>query len=160
MTGLDPGAQESFNPRAHTGRDCLPGANPDSKGVSIHAPIRGATRQQNAQVPQNGGFNPRAHTGRDLDTDIYHELIKVSIHAPIRGATRHAKKLSFITGFNPRAHTGRDKEVTLCTRKIAGFNPRAHTGRDWRSRYDIPGKEVSIHAPIRGATTWPSTWKH
>ena len=37
--------------------------------------------------------------------------------------------------------------------RSASFNPRARTGRDaWRSRPDLRASDVSIHAPVRGAT--------
>ena len=86
-SGLRGGAVQSFNPRAHAGRDT---GNIDyytTQFVSIHAPTRGATRRR-------GNISTRG---------------KVSIHAPTRGATRTgAGVISNVTGFNPRAHAGRD----------------------------------------------------
>ena len=56
--------------------------------------------------------------------------------------------------FNPRAHEGRDVLSVISILSISYFNPRAHEGRD-----PIPSpalfnfsKEISIHAPMRGAT--------
>jgi len=55
--------------------------------------------------------------------------------------------------FNPRTRTGCDREHKLPVMREPGFNPRTRTG------CDLPGlfgwhfdKEVSIHAPARGAT--------
>ena len=58
-------------------------------------------------------------------------------------------------GFNPRARTGRDDARVEQIRSHQSFNPRARTGRDvlHRSRtVDIELEQVSIHAPVRGAT--------
>ena len=77
-----------FNPRAHAGRDIPEGGNLRARGefqstrpcgarrpsdvpnrflwiVSIHAPMRGATLDADADADQSAGFNPRAHAGRD-----------------------------------------------------------------------------------------------
>ena len=59
------GEAESFNPRAHAGRDS-PGCLPESTGSR---------------------FNPRAHAGRDSAQIFLSLLLPVSIHAPMRGAT-------------------------------------------------------------------------
>ena len=96
-------------------------------------------------------FNPRARTGRDGSG-----LSQTSVR------------------FNPRARTGRDVRVNSCD-SISRFNPRARTGRDvplttagsdqtfqstrpygarrWAEivRHRI---DVSIHAPVRGATSF------
>ncbi len=100
--------------------------------VSIHAPVRGATRHDRGE----------------------HKLPKVSIHAPVRGATSlWGIKVQIIRSFNPRARAGRDifsfyylhhlplfQSTRPCgARLIAGlcittarycFNPRARAGRD------------------------------
>ena len=56
-------------------------------------------------------------------------------------------------GFNPRARTGRDVTPTRTAPSSSGFNPRARTGRD-HVRHLRPRslRDVSIHAPARGAT--------
>ena len=81
---------------------------------------------------QSYGFNPRAREGRD---------------APHRGAVQSPQ------GFNPRAREGRDDLVrgkVLCC--SACFNPRAREGRDIFEMFLYVSREVSIHAPARGAT--------
>jgi len=124
------------------------------RGVSIHAPARGATA--NFSVPT------AAYT--------------VSIHAPARGATASSRtSFSGWPGFNPRARAGRDLIVNIKIPCIKSFNPRARAGRDTPeptkaatlygfqstrprgARRANPQKEspkwtVSIHAPARGAT--------
>ena len=144
--------------------------------VSIHAPARGATscsmkrrlfisfqstRPHGARPEpmrckqQYMRFNPRARTGRDLALYavfiVYHS---VSIHAPARGATpcRAAVFGNHKLSFNPRARTGRDSTCTTKGADYASFNPRARTGRDGVRSSLAPLKNVSIHAPARGAT--------
>jgi len=77
--------------------------------VSIHAPLRGATRCNPTHAFRITSFNPRAPAGRDtIDFTI----------------TKTEK------GFNPRAPAGRDTPAQKERRRISGFNPRAPAGRD------------------------------
>ena len=127
--------------------------------VSIHAPLRGATSCQQ-----------RALTLEPV----------VSIHAPLRGATwRSPRQPASGTCFNPRAPAGRDAGRWERDSQCPSFNPRAPAGRDLILELSQPtysvfqstrpcgarplpacvynGYEcVSIHAPLRGATTCPS----
>jgi len=138
------------------------GARPIVKGdknkisvVSIHAPVRGATRLIRAIWTKMGSFNPRARAGRDpaLPESSIAEL-----------------------SFNPRARAGRDlkrsqrsqrKSMFQSTRPCgarpiemakrfgdkSSFNPRARAGRDMTgSPVQTLTTQVSIHAPVRGAT--------
>jgi len=59
-----------FNPRARKGRDVSTGRLPPVDGVSIHAPVKGATK-----------FVWGKYHGED-----------VSIHAPVKGATKKDQK--------------------------------------------------------------------
>ena len=80
--------EDSFNPRARTGRDG-PFVYEEANGyvVSIHAPARGATGLAPLRLPR----------------------LEVSIHAPARGATAISRVAPEPTPcFNPRARTGRD----------------------------------------------------
>ena len=55
-----------FNPRAREGRDGSREPNVFAgEGVSIHAPVRGATSSGSGAPVRAGGFNPRAREGRD-----------------------------------------------------------------------------------------------
>ena len=128
------------------------------KYISIHAPTRGAT------------------VG---DAICLYELI-ISIHAPTRGATSYTGGYGgSVTDFNPRSHEGSDGIVThsLHLRQIfqstlprgerrqtmksawqpTDFNPRSHEGSDNLFHFVSPNCSISIHAPTRGATTFPST---
>ena len=121
-----------FNPRARTGRDperCEPVWHAH---VSIHAPARGAT--------------PRAASGR---SDV-----PVSIHAPARGATRVRPAAVWArSSFNPRARTGRDFRRNHAAPCAARFqSTRPHGARRDALAHALVVREVSIHAPARGAT--------
>ena len=79
--------------------------------VSIHAPVRGATRHVSLSQIQHRGFNPRAREGRDLTENVGDTLS--------------------VNSFNPRAREGRDGEWdTRRPNGCPGFNPRAREGRD------------------------------
>ena len=62
------------------------------------------------------------------------------------------KTRSRFCGFNPRTHSGCDPLFSEWTRDYQGFNPRTHSGCDFDLRNTPCTKEVSIHAPTRGAT--------
>jgi len=76
----------SFNPRAREGRDGMAGARALAVGVSIHAPVKGATRHKQ-QLGRRLCFNPRAREGRDRVRRTW---------------------LRCTRSFNPRAREGRD----------------------------------------------------
>ncbi len=103
---------ECFNPRARTGRDHLSLTTLYARGVSTHAPVRGATVDAS---PQQGNEN-------------------VSTHAPVRGATkRQCARAAVWPRFNPRARTGRDyrhgASPTLTAQVSTHAPVRGATGR-------------------------------
>ncbi len=130
------------------------GSKENSMNVSIHAPLRGATRVRRIIPMQRISFNPRAPAGRD---------------------PRKLSRRCSITCFNPRAPAGRDGDNHCQEDLCQSFNPRAPAGRDqvrivvWPtrekfqstrpcgarpviSRGRVRQSRVSIHAPLRGAT--------
>ena len=122
-------------------------------------------------------FNPRTHTGCDYRNAIENGASEVSIHAPTRGATifdlrkfisvqtfqsthphgvrlrrNHPRTIS--TKFqSTHPHGVRRRAATPTFYDIRGFNPRTHTGCDDKYAFYCGKKEVSIHAPTRGATS-------
>ena len=102
------------------------------RGVSIHAPARGATEQL-YQLEQKE---------------------KVSIHAPARGATSlQITEKEDIRCFNPRTREGCDPVFLLIKFKVVSFNPRTREGCDRSCPFRLHRPQnVSIHAPARGAT--------
>ena len=80
--------------------------------------------------------------------------IRISIHAPTRGATRYRGGYYRSTfDFNPRTHEGCDDFARLCVAPISNFNPRTHEGCDDITDFLLILREISIHAPTRGATS-------
>ena len=55
--------------------------------------------------------------------------------------------------FNPRSREGSDpsSSVTKCTNRY--FNPRSREGSDFRGLQPDHVRVISIHAPVKGATT-------
>ena len=152
-----PAIDESFNSRAHAGRDYAPRVGAVGGAVSIHAPTRGATgtpwlsgsihRRFNSRAHAGrdarwlqegtgtGGFNSRAHAGRDYYTPSITDCKWVSIHAPTRGATCAALPVVPLPAFQFTRPRG--------ARRVHGLGRRA-------------SGPVSIHAPTRGATSHTS----
>ena len=125
-----------FNPRTHTGCDFIRFRISISSSVSIHAPTRGATSNDNCFL----------------------NATRVSIHAPTRGATDRyvwpvnsslfqsthphgvrpfsSSLVQDVKSFNPRTHTGCDRYAFSVPVEPPSFNPRTHTGCD-SSQYCI-----------------------
>ena len=107
--------------------------------VSIHAPVKGATTHQARVGGGQAGFNPRAREGRD----------------------KHLQPISLCHKcFNPRAREGRDPCWKATAPGYGGFNPRAREGRDVEYGRFLGGRDVSIHAPVKGATPAPLLLEH
>ena len=121
-----------FNPRTHTGCDILePSFLSLVPNVSIHAPTRGATRK---------GF------------DALQKGFRVSIHAPTRGATKMDPSPIVPFKFQSTHPHGVRLSNSLRSIHVLCFNPRTHTGCDIVKHNILSHKNVSIHAPTRGAT--------
>ena len=168
-----------FNPRARVGRDecaslihayeyLFQSTRPRGRDgeahlsarhskISIHAPTRGAT----VACCCRGAFRI------------------ISIHAPTRGATRYRVVVTLDAKFqSTRPRGARQQHILIRPPVIAfqstrprgarrtldeprhdlrHFNPRAHAGRDERGIFPRHSLIISIHAPTRGATSFPRT---
>ena len=85
--------------------------------------------------------------------DMTAQPLHVSIHAPARGATDNIAARILYFSFNSRAREGRDSLVRSVLNGCCSFNSRAREGRD--AQCAAPSdreRQVSIHAPARGAT--------
>ena len=125
------------------------------EGVSIHAPLRGATCVSSDFLGFLQRFNPRTPAGCD----------KKHLHSSVNHAS-----------FNPRTPAGCDLAGITPSPPIRSFNPRTPAGCDAEAlvekvaqlefqsthpcgvRLKLPEPEVlrqnvSIHAPLRGATS-------
>ena len=189
----------SFNPRTPAGCDPLSirqapqpgkfqsthpcGVRPDHaglsyahQGVSIHAPLRGATGSQIGLLSLHGCFNPRTPAGCDYWSWSSQTTSGVSIHAPLRGATDarvilNGDLLQFqsthpcgvrltedlideliplFQSTHPCGVRLRVVSVEVDPHMFQSTHPCGVRRGPWCSRrqYSL----VSIHAPLRGAT--------
>ena len=166
--------QSNFNPRSPAGSDPVRQKRRSRRSISIHAPLRGATcqvrihqhgigfqstlpcgerRPRRGSPPTPADFNPRSPAGR----------------AHIRQTPR------FPSGnFNPRSPAGSDPFHFLSSCRCVlfqstlpcgerqrqksrlhfpyDFNPRSPAGSDPGCHCVCDGIDISIHAPLRGAT--------
>ena len=120
-----------FNPRTRVGCDQLTGIKTYHTGVSIHAPVWGATIIGVKSVETLISFNPRTRVGCDLSKldrlvstskfqsthpcgvrqaiyCFYPVFFSVSIHAPVWGATWQRGIPHLFCSFNPRTRVGCD----------------------------------------------------
>ena len=103
-------------------------------GISIHAPVKGATGCRPGRHPRPRYFNPRTREGCDrMSGAPTGRTTRISIHAPVKGATRRRDhRVEVPTDFNPRTREGCDIAAAI----TASRSP-----------------PISIHAPVKGATT-------
>ena len=100
-----------------------------------------------------GNFNPRSYKRSDMC--IKHRIFKrlqISIHAPTRGATQVLYIGHCFPYFNPRSYKRSDFGHLV---KVGGnfyFNPRSYKRSDDENLKFSAHREISIHAPTRGAT--------
>ena len=64
----------------------------EDKEVSIHAPVKGATQPRVDCGLGDRCFNPRPREGGDRSHDSERLPKRVSIHAPVKGATSNSHK--------------------------------------------------------------------
>ena len=94
------------------------------------------------------GARPKVHWRYEMQDSV-------SIHAPVRGATsRFGTNDIGGSRFNPRARTGRDqKSIGDMKCKTAFQSTRPYGARRHASARTTLAAHVSIHAPVRGATS-------
>ena len=82
----------------------------ESQCVSIHAPVKGATKTLIQDDQSTPSFNPRSREGSDELTGVTNNVVdNVSIHAPVKGATSPIPLPDpFQSRFNPRSREGSD----------------------------------------------------
>ena len=174
-----------FNPRARAGRDYRE-RRTDHAGTEFQSTRPCGARPNSSIRPSFGlwfqSTRPCGARQRRPRYPSYAEV--VSIHAPVRGATAFLTMCSRSSPcFNPRARAGRDKSSTFNCCASSSFNPRARAGRDDLGMSDLTkakqfqstrpcgarrqGRirhgsvpQVSIHAPVRGATCHFGSVRH
>ena len=119
-----------FNPRSREGSDGRKVTDRLTIAISIHAPVKGATKRS-ARSQKRRKFQstlPRKER-RDL-AQMVEVLVHISIHAPMKGATDTVS--ARIRGFSFQSTLPR-RERRVDTADITHFG-------------------ISIHAPAKGAT--------
>ena len=101
--------------------------------ISIHAPVKGATRGAPLTRRTRWHFNPRSREGSDKNALYPPKIMVISIHAPVKGATCTA-----VVMLHARNAISIHAPVKGATRLPA-------SGAVWST--------ISIHAPVKGATT-------
>ena len=77
-----------FNPRSREASDPTAMAHHNYPcGISIHAPVKGATPAVPRLLPDLRDFNPRSREGSDRWPTLMAGIRPISIHAPVKGAT-------------------------------------------------------------------------
>ena len=123
---------QDFNPRSREGSDSDSASAANRNRISIHAPVKGATRICLTSAPHPIYFNPRSREGSDaflrrpascpptfqstlprrerrLYAVRHYQRCAISIHAPGKGATLScAVRQAVRRHFNPRSREGSD----------------------------------------------------
>ena len=173
---------KNFNPRSREGSDGDQAVFTPVSVISIHAPVKGATRHAGRRCCRTGYFNPRSREGSDGYMTGITQNVGISIHAPAKGATARTGKDFFRYGyFNPRSREGSDVCRFSSLSRQNDFNPRSREGSDrlifrlkeiiQEFQSTLPRRErlktvyldrwcnrISIHAPAKGATRAGVGW--
>ena len=104
----------------------------DFHKVSIHAPVKDATHEWGYCIISQLSFNPRTRKGCDM--------------TPWSNS-------QWFPCFNPRTRKGCDFDHTADTYIFPCFNPRTRKGCDFIITYWDILSCVSIHAPVKDATS-------
>ena len=145
------------------------------RDISIHAPARGATGLYPPHLRLHAiSIHAPAWGATHAALSVFPAPV-ISIHAPVWGATTVTDTLStYLNTFQstlPRkerpwvaegATSDKQFQSTLPRRERprsgsshripTNFNPRSREGSDQRMEAEIPGNQISIHAPAWGAT--------
>ena len=137
--------------------------------ISIHAPVKGATRGAPLTRRTRWHFNPRSREGSDKNALYPPKIMVISIHAPVKGATctavvmLHARNAISIHA-PVKGATG----TSTCTLRLQNFNPRSREGSDYASitpsaivQHFNPrsreGSDIVGPVPVHGVLEFQST---
>ena len=122
---------QDFNPRSREGSDYDDATPDDELVISIHAPVKGATR---------------------ADRDIC-LIPRISIHAPVKGATSIRQlAVCLELDFNPRSREGSDiVQRVRAVQCIISIHAPVKGATEPKSQFTRISN-ISIHAPVKGAT--------
>ena len=165
-----------FNPRSREGSDLSDMATSISISPFQSTLPRRERQSRNLHPASIANFNPRSREGSDEEIKCEECDFYISIHAPAKGATLGQLFLFWgHTDFNPRSREGSDLceghyflpvrkfQSTLPRRErrfwlffyvyfSTNFNPRSREGSDAMPLIQCLHRNISIHAPAKGAT--------
>ena len=165
----------NFNSRPRVGGDLPQVSRGKQLGISIHAPVWGATEHPGGgslpagdfnSRPRVGGdrtpgrtsartgyFNSRPRVGGDVEVPKGRGAFIISIHAPVWGATEvPEERKAFMAVFQFTPPCGGRRTGRLDRPPHLNFNSRPRVGGDLYAKgYELAGF-ISIHAPVWGAT--------
>ncbi len=145
-----------FNPRPHAGGDFAQLVTTSALLQFQSTPPRGGRRSAVCRSSRLRRFNPRPHAGGDTGLKVIGVKPMVSIHAPTRGATRAAVREAIEIRFQSTPPRGGRPQDLRESGGLRCFNPRPHAGGDEsNNKFEQCARDVSIHAPTRGATWAP-----
>ena len=123
--------------------------------ISIHAPVKGATSARPFPVRSIRYFNPRSREGSDTSCGKKSRSWQNFNPRSREGSDQYCyMPLSSTRHFNPRSREGSDLHQSTSFRCRRYFNPRSREGSDVDTKYKIPQRIISIHAPVKGATRY------
>ena len=124
-------ASDYFNPRSHEGSDYELPKLKTGIAISIHAPMKGATRFFITDDCKSLISIHAPMKGATMDRIVSTARLDISIHAPMKGATMVTGRFGWnISNFNPRSHEGSDLVPLPASPSFWNFNPRSHEGSD------------------------------
>ena len=98
-------------------------------------------------------FNPRSREGSDKSAAAeLHIVMTFQSTLPRRERRKTVTPGIGAKGFNPRSREGSDIPSRAIKVVVSCFNPRSREGSDILRIEDRLIREVSIHAPAKGAT--------
>ena len=125
--------------------------------VSIHAPLRGATESSPSVIAPDTFQSTPLCEGRRLSDCVGLDHGPFQSTPLCEGRPRTSTVLCTTASFNPRPSARGDYRELLCLAGGSGFNPRPSARGDTICKRPVLPAEVSIHAPLRGATVRVST---
>ena len=140
-----------FNPRTRVGCDSQSQSHANNVVFQSTHPC-GVRQQLGFRVSGSYGFNPRTRVGCDFVAPGCAFAAIVSIHAPVWGATGSGLIVYTRGRFQSTHPCGVRlvKSMSFC--QSLCFNPRTRVGCDKSVLSEQFGSDVSIHAPVWGAT--------
>ena len=128
----------------------------EKKDISIHAPLAGRDKVEEAAKEVTAYFNPRAPRGaRQSRFDYYWPVFAFQSTRPSRGATEQAQIQRDWTAISIHAPlAGRDRHFAHPSTRILNISIHAPlAGRDYYDKlFDVENPEFQSTRPSRGAT--------